>query len=639
MNPRRTDSRISGKNNPQFGVVSTNGAWRNQLVVFFPGTGGVPATFNNFCENAANLGFHALALTYDNNTSLQTLCGNDPDADCHFKWRWEILTGLDTTIKTNIGRTNSIEFRLAAFLHYLNTNNPAEGWGQFLVATNSDWTNALAWDKFFLAGHSQGSDYAAFIAKFYEVQRVSMFAGGDFWFPGLQPANWMFLPSATPSDRWFYYSHLHDMGAFEIPQLEAIGLTKFAPPADTYGQSAPYGFTHALTSTMEPCPNINNQIDYHGATVNDPPQVRDTNGIPLNAEVWTHMLLGSTLPPSPANLIADSVADFSSIQNSSNWRYGYYNRTADPNAIYNVADFRPLPTFSNSLYATPAWVLSNDLQVAVWLTGARPHGVNTNLCCTNFSSGPELWPVRRWASTVAGPVTIAGNLAKWDSGGDGVTGIIKLNGVTVWSAFIDGADILGTNYFIAANLPAGSFIDFLLVPGTTADHDGARFDAHITFTPPYTPTLYAARTADPARLDLYWFASSNHSYYLEQTTNCRTWSASGLPIPAPLIDGWLTNTVTAAMPNLFFRLRSDRLTNSAVPTAPGIYSLDLAHDSLARTFRLNIPSGYNPALPAPLVFMLHGGGQTANLNRRDASRAGASCQHERHDSRVAAEHA
>ena len=97
INPRQTDPRITGKNNPKFGVISTNGAWRNQLVVFFPGTGGVPATFNNFCQNAANLGFYALALTYENDISLANGCGNDPDPDCHYKWRWAAACADHTT--------------------------------------------------------------------------------------------------------------------------------------------------------------------------------------------------------------------------------------------------------------------------------------------------------------------------------------------------------------------------------------------------------------------------------------------------------------------------------------------------------------------------------------------------------------
>ena len=129
--PNQTDARITGKNSPQFACLATNGPWRNQLVVFLPGTGGVPSTFENFVQNAANLGFHALALTCDNDTSLASFCAADTDPDCYFKVRYEFLTGSNTTSKAVVTRPNSIEFRLAAFLHWLNTNNPAENWGQY----------------------------------------------------------------------------------------------------------------------------------------------------------------------------------------------------------------------------------------------------------------------------------------------------------------------------------------------------------------------------------------------------------------------------------------------------------------------------------------------------------------------------
>jgi polyhydroxybutyrate depolymerase len=38
----------------------------------------------------------------------------------------------------------------------------------------------------------------------------------------------------------------------------------------------------------------------------------------------------------------------------------------------------------------------------------------------------------------------------------------------------------------------------------------------------------------------------------------------------------------------------------------------MTHDNLARTYRLNVPAGYNPLTAAPLVIMHHGGGQTAD---------------------------
>ena len=618
--PSVTDSRITGKNASEHAYVSTNAPRRNQLVVFFPGTGGVPASFDNFCQNAADLGFHALALTYDNDTSEQDFCGSDPDGNCYYNLRYEFLTGSNTTTKTNITRVNSIEFRLAAFLNYLNTNNPAEGWGQYLVATNTAWSNALAWSKFLLAGHSQGSGYAAFIAKLHEVQRVVTFAGGDYWDLGQQPAPWNFLPSATPSERWFGFTHYFDPGFLfggQSPKWEAQDFFRFGPMVDVATSAPPYSFSHAFTSRLEPCSNVNNQIEYHGATINDPPQVRDTNGNAFYQAVWTHMLIGSTTAPATRIVLADSVRDFSNVQASNGWRYGYWNRTSDPNGVYNVADFTLLPAYSNTLYAIPAWILSNDLQVAVWLTGARAHGVNTNACCTNRAAGPELWPVRRWLSPVSGPVTISGWLSKWDYvGGDGVTGLIKVNGTNLWSAFVEGTNAFGTNFNVPLNLATNTIVDFLVSPGANADWDGARFTAQILGAPlPIlcsAPTIYA-RLLTNSSLELRWETCTNYDYQLEFSSTLTNWGNAGPPYAAPPGGGWLTNVVATTNGYAFFRVRADLLTNSPVPAAPGTYpNLFFTADGLLRSYNLTIPTNYNPAGSNAFALILHGHGQSAD---------------------------
>ena len=49
-----------------------------------------------------------------------------------------------------------------------------------------------------------------------------------------------------------------------------------------------------------------------------------------------------------------------------------------------------------------------------------------------------------------------------------------------------------------------------------------------------------------------------------------------------------------------------------IPTLPGKYELRLCDQNFSRLFRLQIPAGYNPAVAAPLVFVFHGGGQTAD---------------------------
>jgi poly(3-hydroxybutyrate) depolymerase len=584
-------------------------------VVFLPGTGGVPQTFENFVQNAANLGFHALALTHDNDTSLASLCAADVDPDCYFKVRYEFLTGSNTTTKATVTRPNSIEFRLAAFLNWLNTNNPADGWDQFLTATNAPWTNALAWDKFLFAGHSQGSGYAGFIGKLHEVQRVVMFAGGDWWLLSNQPPAWASLPSATPPERWFHFTHYFDPGEFEvgqqIPAWEAFGQMTFAPVVNVDYSAPPYGFAHALTSLREPCTNLTGQVDFHNGTVNDPRLVRDLSGIPLYATVWTHMLTGAAEGPATANLLADSVRGFSSSQGSAGWFYGYWNRTLDGPGGYQPGEFRSLTSSAPTLFVTPGWVLSNVLQVAIWQTGQRPHGVNTNACCTNWPSGPELWPVRRWISSVSGPVVISGSLAKWDSaGGDGIVGLVKVDGVTVWSGLIEG-----TNFSIGANVSVGSRVDFLVSPGlgANADQDGTYFTALIAAAPAAPWPMLYVRSLGSNVVELTREGRTNYSYQIERTITLGSWQAAGRPVPAPAAPGWMTNIQSIVTNQTFFRLVATPLTTSPVPTMPGTYAnLSLASGGIARSYRLNIPTNYTGGAPAPLAFILHGHGQTAD---------------------------
>ena len=56
-------------------------------------------------------------------------------------------------------------------------------------------------------------------------------------------------------------------------------------------------------------------------------------------------------------MIADSVAQFSSVQGGNNWYYGYYNRTADADATYD-----PNTDFNNT---DPNWTFAGD-----WVLGA-----------------------------------------------------------------------------------------------------------------------------------------------------------------------------------------------------------------------------------------------------------------------------
>ena len=54
-------------------------------------------------------------------------------------------------------------------------------------------------------------------------------------------------------------------------------------------------------------------------------------------------------------------------------------------------------------------------------------------------------------------------------------------------------------------------------------------------------------------------------------------------------------------------------------TQPGDYSFTLQHDGLTRMYRVHVPARYDPAVPAALLFALHGGGGSMDYMANDAN--------------------
>lgn len=52
-------------------------------------------------------------------------------------------------------------------------------------------------------------------------------------------------------------------------------------------------------------------------------------------------------------------------------------------------------------------------------------------------------------------------------------------------------------------------------------------------------------------------------------------------------------------------------------TRPGDYTFTVNHDGLARKYRVHVPKGYDPALPTPVLFALHGGGGNMDYQAND----------------------
>lgn len=292
--PQTTDPQISRNLQNHFIAINRGVPPKNQLFLFFPGTGGTPFFQQEINNAAADLGFHAVGLNHPNDESVNELCNGagNADADCFSKIRLEIKDGIDRSNLVNVTRPNSIENRLVKLLIYLRTQRPNENWGQFLL---DDQT--VNWTRIVVSGHSQGGGHAGIAARFHPVLRAVMFAAMDFSVAQSAPANWISQPNTTPNasapDKFRGFSHRRDeevnftllvntvWRAYEMPPFGAVvNVDNFSPP---------FNNTHSLTSNIE-CEN------FHGCVVVDARLVRNQNGVPIYKPVWQYLLSDTPVP-------------------------------------------------------------------------------------------------------------------------------------------------------------------------------------------------------------------------------------------------------------------------------------------------------------------------------------------------------
>jgi hypothetical protein len=186
------------------------------------------------------------------------------------------------------------------------------------------------------------------------------------------------------------------------------------------------------------------------------------------------LVVGCRSAPPPPRVVADSVGEFSGEQGANGWSYGYWDRTADPDGGYDPAtDFQSLRHFGgdpinrlsgHSEFTTgQLWTLQDGkYYTSLWAEGGHPNSA-TQL---GSHTAAEQWAVRRWVSSVDGPVTMSGHAGKvmpWGANwAGGCQALIVIDGVTVFSAAMDNQ---GTDYSIDATVRVGSRLDFLIGPG------------------------------------------------------------------------------------------------------------------------------------------------------------------------------
>lgn len=270
-------------------MVDTRVAPQGKLVVWLMGYSAP------LFERVSSYGLHAIQVHYAN--SWFGKFGNDsPGADGMLlgKIRLEAATGEDVSDLVTIPKPDGMMERAHQFVKWLTKENPQAHWEQFLAADGK----GLDWTKVIISGSSHGSTTSARFAKQVRVDRVVMFCG-----PRDQYESWQGLPSATPENRYFGFSHVLDSGwsgDHYCRSWQMLGLSKFGPIVNVDQAKPPYGNTRRLITDADVKKDDKRA---HSSVVPGGAAVKNADGQFIHEAVWRYLFthpidqVGQPVPP------------------------------------------------------------------------------------------------------------------------------------------------------------------------------------------------------------------------------------------------------------------------------------------------------------------------------------------------------
>lgn len=268
-------------------AVDTRVAPRGKLVIWLMG-------YNAKLFNRVNsYGLHAIQVHYANRW-FSIACREKPVGEhCRGNIRLEAATGRDFSDAVDIPKPDGMMERAYQFVKWLAKKNPQAGWGYFLTKDGK----GLRWDDVIISGSSHGSTTAARFAKFQKVSRVVAFCG-----PRDQFQSWQSLPSATPENRYFGFSHVLDggwVGDHYCRSWELIGMHKFGPIVNVDQAKPPYGNTRRLITDFDVHGDARRA---HSSVVPGSQAKKDpTTGAYLHEDVWRYLFTH------PVNVVGKAV--------------------------------------------------------------------------------------------------------------------------------------------------------------------------------------------------------------------------------------------------------------------------------------------------------------------------------------------
>jgi hypothetical protein len=259
----------------QQACVDTRVAPQGKLVIWLMGHN------QGLFERVTGYGFHAIRVHYANGWFGKF--GKEPppsDDKLLGKIRLEAATGEDFSELVSIPKPDGMKERAYQFVKWLAHENPQARWELFLTPDGKD----LRWDRVVMAGSSHGSTTAARFAIHQKVDRVVMFCG-----PRDQYETWQGLPSATPSNRFFGFSHVLDSGwsgDHYCRSWEMLGLNQHGPIVNVDQSKPPFENTRRLVTDAEV---KNDAKRAHSSVTPGGSAVKNSAGKFIHEAVWEYL--------------------------------------------------------------------------------------------------------------------------------------------------------------------------------------------------------------------------------------------------------------------------------------------------------------------------------------------------------------
>ena len=232
-------------------------------------------------ERVNSYGLHAIRVHYANGWFGKF--GNQSPGDDGMLLgtiRLEAATGEDFSPLVSIPKPDGMMERSVQFVKWLAKENPQGRWDYFLTADRQ----GLRWDRVIISGASHGSTTSACFAKHQRVDRVVMFCG-----PRDQLETWQALPSATPTNCFFAFSHVLDggwTGHHYDRSWELLGLHQFGPIVDVDKTAAPFGHTRRLITAADVKGDAKRA---HSSVVPGGAAVKNAKGEFIHEAVWRYL--------------------------------------------------------------------------------------------------------------------------------------------------------------------------------------------------------------------------------------------------------------------------------------------------------------------------------------------------------------